>query len=657
MKLPLSYEVEYDNAQGAGTTNSRMNFNKIKPGTLSLTFFLDGTGAYEKPGDQPIDVQQQVKQFQKTTVDYNGDIHRPNYLIVAWGTLPVRYCVLKSANIVYKLFRPNGVPLRAVITASFIDNSDDQTMVAINQPQSADLTHVRQVKEGDNLPALCYDIYEDPGYYLEVARANRLNNFRNFDARNENFLSTFGEIAIPDSRILPIPAEHREFTVKVAGRELSREHHLLVVQIRKAANKIAAARLVFVDGSASAADFPLSNADTFVPGKVVEILAGAINNQVSLFKGLVVRQSLKIREHSAPQLIVECRHRAVKLTVGRRNAYFFDQTDSEIITAVLQNAGIADPDVETTSVSHPHMVQYNATDWDFLLLRAEANGLMVLTPDDTVTVKSPTLHGTAGLTLQFGATVLEMDAEIDARRQFSAVKGFRWDAAQQDVLEVEGEDPEFAEPGNLENAALAAVVGLDHVGLQNASLVSAEAQAWANAQWLQAQTSRVCGRIKCEGIGTVNPGDLVNLAGVGDRFNGKALVTGVRHDFDTIQNWKTHIQFGLLPSLLAQDTSVAAPAAAALLPGVNGLQVGVVVSNEDPEGEDRVRVVLPLVDKRAEGAWARVAALDAGHNRGFFFRPELGDEVVVGFFNDDPRQAVILGMLPSSAETRSASRV
>ena len=103
-------------------------------------------------------------------------------------------------------------------------------------------------------------------------------------------------------------------------------------------------------------------------------------------------------------------------------------------------------------------------------------------------------------------------------------------------------------------------------------------------------------------------------------------------------------------SLLAQDTSVAAPAAAALLPGVNGLQVGVVVSNEDPEGEDRVRVVLPLVDKRAEGAWARVAALDAGHNRGFFFRPELGDEVVVGFFNDDPRQAVILGMLPSSAK-------
>ena len=35
---------------------------------------------------------------------------------------------------------------------------------------------------------------------------------------------------------------------------------------------------------------------------------------------------------------------------------------------------------------------------------------------------------------------------------------------------------------------------------------------------------------------------------------------------------------------------------------------------------------------------------------GFFFRPEVGDEVVLGFLNDDPRQAVILGMLHSSAK-------
>jgi uncharacterized protein involved in type VI secretion and phage assembly len=83
---------------------------------------------------------------------------------------------------------------------------------------------------------------------------------------------------------------------------------------------------------------------------------------------------------------------------------------------------------------------------------------------------------------------------------------------------------------------------------------------------------------------------------------------------------------------------------------VHGLQVGVVSDNEDPQGEFRVRVRLPLVDPDSDGVWARVAAADAGDNRGVMIRPEIGDEVVVGFFDDDPRAAVILGMLHSSAK-------
>ena len=93
----------------------------MKPGDLSLTFFLTVPGP-----TATIDVQQQVEEFQMVT-GYNGEIHRPNYLKVVWGTLQVKRCVLKSATIAYKMFKPDGVPLRAVITAAFTDNSDDQT--------------------------------------------------------------------------------------------------------------------------------------------------------------------------------------------------------------------------------------------------------------------------------------------------------------------------------------------------------------------------------------------------------------------------------------------------------------------------------------------------------------------------------------------------
>lgn len=172
-EMTVGYEVEYDSAQGSGTTNSRMTFKKIKPGDLSLSFFIDGTGA----NGRPVQVQERVAQFQSVT-GYNGEIHRPNYLEIGWGTLPVRRCVLKSASIAYKLFAPDGVPLRAVVAATFTDNVDDETRVAEAQDKSADLTHVRVVQAGDTLPGLCHRVYGDPLRYLEVARANRLDDFR-----------------------------------------------------------------------------------------------------------------------------------------------------------------------------------------------------------------------------------------------------------------------------------------------------------------------------------------------------------------------------------------------------------------------------------------------------------------------------------------------
>jgi hypothetical protein len=176
-EITLAYEMEYDSAQGSGTTGSRMDFKKVKPGDLSLSFFLDGTGA----NGVKIEVQEQVEKFQ-TLTGYNGDIHRPNYLKVAWGTLQVKRCVLKSASIAYKLFKPDGTPLRAVISATFVDAVEDQTRVALAQDSSPDLTHLRVLRAGDTLAALCGQIYGEPALYLKVARANGLDGVRHLPA-------------------------------------------------------------------------------------------------------------------------------------------------------------------------------------------------------------------------------------------------------------------------------------------------------------------------------------------------------------------------------------------------------------------------------------------------------------------------------------------
>jgi uncharacterized protein involved in type VI secretion and phage assembly len=75
---------------------------------------------------------------------------------------------------------------------------------------------------------------------------------------------------------------------------------------------------------------------------------------------------------------------------------------------------------------------------------------------------------------------------------------------------------------------------------------------------------------------------------------------------------------------------------------------------EDPQKEYRLKIILPGIDEKKGVVWARLALPDAGKNRGTFFRPEPGDEVVVGFFNDDPRQAVVLGAMYSSQNTPPA---
>jgi uncharacterized protein involved in type VI secretion and phage assembly len=72
------------------------------------------------------------------------------------------------------------------------------------------------------------------------------------------------------------------------------------------------------------------------------------------------------------------------------------------------------------------------------------------------------------------------------------------------------------------------------------------------------------------------------------------------------------------------------------------LVAAVVDDLDDPEGLGRVRVKFPHLDEELSN-WARLVSAGAGHDRGNFFRPERGDEVIVAFEHDDPRRPYVLG--------------
>ena len=452
---------------------------------------------------------------------------------------------------------------------------------------------------------------------------------------------------MPAERTLPTAAEHREFTVKVDGQPVPKEHAMQAASITAAVNRIASARLTYVDGAAGEGDFPLSNLDLFKPGASVEILAGAGGDPALVFKGIVTGQRLKVREASPPTLVVECRHAASRLTLVQRSANFFEQTDADAIASLLSAAGLA-ADVDSTTVTHAQLVQHDCTDWDFINARAAVNGLLVHTRGADLALKRPALASPVA-DLRFGATILAFDAQIDARLQTAAVQVLSWAAADQQVAQTEAQTPAFVTAGNLAADALAEGAGSPAQPHTHAALDEAEAKALGDAVWQQSRVDLASGRVQCAGMAAVLPGDTVTLSGVGARFSGNVLVTGVRQEFDTTQGWKTHLQFGGTAPDVALRERLQTNRTARLLAPVAGLQAGVVTDIEDPTGEFRVRVRLPLVNDGDDGLWARVASLDAGAERGFFFRPEIGDEVLLGFLDDDPRCPVMLGMLHSSA--------
>jgi Rhs element Vgr protein len=338
------------------------------------------------------------------------------------------------------------------------------------------------------------------------------------------------------------------------------------------------------------------------------------------------------------------------MTVARKNKYFNDSKDSEAAETIAGTYSL-ETDIEDTSVKLEAIVQYNCTDWDFILSRMEANGKLCFVDDGKLTTKKPDFSASTVLDAVFGATMLEFDADLDARNQYQALKAKTWDYANQAITSVDAAEPGFEENGNIPSSDLGDVLKIAEFDVFSGEDVAEdELQNLADARLLKARMSRLRGRARFRGFAAIKPGDLINLGGVGERFNGKVFLTGIRQE---IANgvWNTDVQFGLNNDAFTTQPEVHAPPAADMLPAIQGLQIGVVTDLEsDPESQDRIRVRLPIIDEAEDGVWARIACLDAGDNRGTFFRPEIADEVIVGFLNNDPRKPVVLGMVNSSSK-------
>lgn len=186
----LTYGTDTNDITGQGSSESVRTFNKRPAQNMTFKFIFDGSGVVKKggggllsglavpglPADKP-DVVQDFNKFKDVVYKYDSNTHSPRYVQLRWGPL-IYNCQLTRMTVSFKLFKPDGTPVRAEAECSFQSAIDPATLAAKEGKKSPDLTHIKTVIEGDTLPLLCYREYGDSKYYYQVARANKLINFK-----------------------------------------------------------------------------------------------------------------------------------------------------------------------------------------------------------------------------------------------------------------------------------------------------------------------------------------------------------------------------------------------------------------------------------------------------------------------------------------------
>ncbi len=190
----LSYENVYGREQGINTSARTARYAMSKPERLNLKIILDGSGVHTLGLTNIIgggaralgfnnsmgkgDVYKQVQRFLELTSYMDGKLHEPKYLTLKWGDLVFK-CRLNTVTVNYSLFDNSGIPLRAELDTSFLGDIEQSERLKKERKSSPDLTHYRVVGAHDKLPLMCEKIYGVAQYYLEVAKINNLNDFRN----------------------------------------------------------------------------------------------------------------------------------------------------------------------------------------------------------------------------------------------------------------------------------------------------------------------------------------------------------------------------------------------------------------------------------------------------------------------------------------------
>ncbi len=442
------------------------------------------------------------------------------------------------------------------------------------------------------------------------------------------------------------------YTIKINSKELDSELIVMRVDVWGEVNKISRATISIIAGDIHLNTFEESEMADFEPGKDVEISLGFKQTNAIVFKGVVVKHRIEVRAgyerlRTRSVLILECADKAIKMTIGRKSEIFESKKDSDVITTMASTAGLTKT-ITATTTQHTFLAQYDMTDWDFMLRRAKANGMVVFNAENALTVKEPEVSGTSVATITYGLDTTSFEGEVDSSSQLQGMEAMAWDYFKEaDVKQTGAEPSNLSKPGNLVGKTIGKTAAPTTLTLNIKTPIdlTTEVKDLADAGLVESRLKRVRGTVKFRGINKVKLGTIITLSGFGARFNGDVLVTSVRHLIED-GAYSTTAGFGLPgndhePDFLDENNT--------WISTIKGLHVGIVKKLDgDPDQKNRIQVNIPSLKGTGDGLWCVLSHFYTTNQAGSFFIPELNTPVIVGFLNEDPRYPVVLGCLYNS---------
>lgn len=362
------------------------------------------------------------------------------------------------------------------------------------------------------------------------------------------------------------------------------------------------------------------------------------------------------RPGEQPELVLEAHDRSHRLGRATQARTYASMSPGQIVQSLAAHAGLS-ASVSTPGVTMEYLLQ---TDSDLGLLGelARRQGC------DWWVDSSATLHygqpssSPKKVSLALGADLLSFSARASGQRPDSVtVDG--WDRDSQSVVTGTASTPSAACMATSSLASMvrhpssafgSAVLHTSALGAQTSGEATELSQAILDRQ--AAAAVEATGVLA--GDGRIEPGMAVEVTGAGP-LSGTYPVTAVEHVYRPGRGYRTRFTSGdRQPTGLVTTLGAGVGSGAGFGPSVvahPGVTVGQVTNINDPANKGRVKVQFPGLSGNEESAWARIAVLGGGVDRGNVFIPEVNDEVLVAFEGGDTRTPVVIGGLYGQKST------